>query len=60
MSYVPDEYLDKYAVEMLSKEEEANKLYEHEIEEKVVDFVAEAIKTEEKEITVDEFNELFK
>jgi len=60
MSYVPDEYLDKYAVEMLSKEEEANKLYEQEIEEKVVDFVAEAIKTEEKEITVDEFNELFK
>ncbi len=60
MSYVPDEYLDKYAVEMLSKEEEANKLYEQEIEEKVIDFVAEAIKTEEKEVSMEEFNKLFK
>ncbi|MDD2635268.1 MAG: trigger factor [Bacteroidales bacterium] len=60
MSYVPDEYLDKYAEEMLSKKEEANKLYEQEIEEKVVDFIAEAIKTEEKEVTIDEFNEFFK
>ncbi|MDD4148727.1 MAG: trigger factor [Bacteroidales bacterium] len=60
MSYVPDEYLDKYAVEMLSKQDEANKLYEQEIEEKIVDFVADTIKTEEKEVSVDEFNELFK
>ncbi|MDD2386262.1 MAG: trigger factor [Bacteroidales bacterium] len=60
MSYVPDEYLDKYAVEMLSKREEANKLYEQEIEEKIVDFVVEAIKIEEKEVTIDGFNELFK
>ncbi len=60
MSYVPDEYLDKYAVEMLSKEEEANKLYEQEIEDVVVDFVANAIKTEDKEVTMDEFNGFFK
>ncbi|MBN2778810.1 MAG: trigger factor [Bacteroidales bacterium] len=60
MSYIPDEYLDKYAIEMLQKESEANKLYEQEIEDKVVDFVAEAIKTEEKEVTIEEFNELFK
>jgi hypothetical protein len=45
---------------MLQKESEANKLYEQEIEDKVVDFVAEAIKTEEKEVTIEEFNELFK
>ncbi len=60
MSYIPDEYLDKYAIEMLQKESEANKLYEQEIEDKVVDFVAEAIKTEEKDVTIEEFNELFK
>jgi trigger factor len=53
MSYIPDEYLDKYAEEMLSKEEEANKLYEQEIEDVVVSFIAEAIKTEEKEVTFD-------
>jgi hypothetical protein len=45
---------------MLSKREEANKLYEQEIEEKIVDFVVEAIKIEEKEVTIDGFNELFK
>lgn len=59
MSYVPDEYLDKYAVELLQKEEEANKLYEQEIEVKVVDFVEEAIKTEEKEVSVEEFQKMF-
>ncbi|HOZ30409.1 MAG TPA: trigger factor [Bacteroidales bacterium] len=60
MSYIPDEYLDKYAKEMLEKEGEANKLYEQEIEEKVVDFVAEAVKLDEKEVTMDEFTKLFK
>jgi len=60
MSYIPDEYLTKYANEMLQKEGEANKLYEQEIEEKVVDFVAEAVKLEEKEVSMDEFNGLFK
>lgn len=60
MSYIPDEYLVKYANEMLQKEGEANKLYEQEIEEKVIDFVAEAVKLEEKEVSMEEFNELFK
>ncbi|MDD3687220.1 MAG: trigger factor [Bacteroidales bacterium] len=60
MSYIPDEYLTKYANEMLQKEGEANKLYEQEIEEKVVDFVAEAVKIDEKEVSMEEFNELFK
>ncbi len=54
MSYIPDEYLTKYANEMLQKEGEANKLYEQEIEEKVVDFVAEAVKIEEKEVSMEE------
>ncbi len=60
MSYIPDEYLTKYANEMLQKEGEANKLYEQEIEEKVIDFVAEAVKLEEKLVSVEQFNELFK
>ncbi len=60
MSYVPDEYLDKYAAEMLSKEEEANKLYEQEIEDIVVDFISNAIKTEEKEVSLEDFQGMFK
>lgn len=59
MSYIPDEYLTKYANEILQKEGEANKLYEQEIEEKVVDFIAEQIKTDDTEITVEEFQKLF-
>jgi trigger factor len=60
LSYIPDEYLDKYAKEMLQKEGEANKLYEQEIEEKVVDFIAEAVKLDDKEVSMEEFNALFK
>ncbi len=60
MSYIPDEYLVKYATEMLQKEAEVNKLYEQEIEEKIIDFVAEAVKLEEKEVSMEEFNGLFK
>lgn len=60
MSYIPDEYLNKYAKEMLEKEGEANKLYEQELEEKVVDFVAESVKLDEKEVTMEEFTALFK
>ncbi|MDR2011296.1 MAG: trigger factor [Bacteroidales bacterium] len=59
MSYIPDEYLTKYANEILQKEGEANKLYEMEIEEKVVDFIADTIKTEDTEISIDEFQKLF-
>lgn len=60
MSYIPDEYLNKYATEMLQKEAEANKLYEQEIEEKVIDFISETIKLDTKEVTMEEFNNLFK
>lgn len=60
MSYIPDEYLNRYATEILQKEDEANKLYEQEVEEKVVDFIADSIKTEDIEVTVDEFQKLFK
>ena len=59
MSYIPDEYLTKYANEMLQKEGEANKLYEMEVEEKIIDFVSEAVKLEDKEISMDEFTALF-
>lgn len=60
MSYIPDEYLTKYANELLQKEGEVNKLYEQEIEEKVVDFVENTIKTEETEVSMEEFQDLFK
>ncbi len=60
MSYIPDEYLEKYAAEILSKDEEVNKLYEIEIEQRVVEFVEEAVKIEEKEVSIEEFSNLFK
>jgi trigger factor len=57
---VPDEYLTKYAQEIFQKKDEANKIYEMAVEEKVVDFVAGIIKTEETEVDIKEFEELFK
>lgn len=60
MSYIPDEYADKYAKELLQKEDEVRRIYEHELEDKVVDFLAEQVKLEDNEISVDEFMKLFK
>ena len=57
---IPDEYADKYAKELLQKEDEVRRIYEHELEDKVVDFLAEQVKLEDNEISVDEFMKLFK
>ncbi len=58
MAYIPDEYVDKYAKEILQKEEEVRRLYEHSIEDKVVDYLAEQVKLEETEVSIDDFTKL--
>ena len=60
MAYIPNEYVEKYAKELLQKEDEVRRIYEHELEDKVVDFLAEQVKLEDSEITIDEFMKLFK
>jgi trigger factor len=57
---VPEEYLIKYTNDILKNKEEVEKLYQQILERKVVEFVSDQIKLELKEITQEEFYELFK
>jgi len=59
MSNIPDEYLTNYAKEMLGREEDAKKLYGRKYEEKVIEFVKEQVKLDQKKIPSDEFNKLY-
>lgn len=56
---IPEDILEKYAKETLTKQEEVNKLYENAVEDKVIDFVSEAVKLEDKEISFEDFSKLF-
>jgi trigger factor len=59
MSYVPEQYLTQYADEMMNKEEERKQIYEKVMDEKILDFVFEAVKIEEKIVTSDDFRKMF-
>jgi trigger factor len=59
MNNVPDEYIENYAVDMLKNEDQQRRLAEGAINDKVMDFVKEAVKIEDKELSRDEFNKLF-
>ncbi len=56
---VPEEQIESFAKEQLEKPEEARRLRNQKSEEKLVKFVKETVKLEEKEITEDKFRELF-
>lgn len=56
---IPDEYLNNYAQELLSKKEEARKIADGKLEEKLVNFIKNTVKIDEKEITTDKFKKLF-
>ncbi len=58
MAYVPDEYAEKYAKELMQKEDQVRSIYEHELEDKVVDYLAEQVKLEESETTIEEFTKM--
>ena len=56
---IPDEYLDNYAKELLSKKEEARKIADRKLEEKLVNFIKNKVKIDDKEITTEKFRKLF-
>ncbi len=56
---IPEDILEKHAKESLEDKELVNKLYEQALEEKVIDFIKEAVKVEEKEISLEDFYKLF-
>jgi len=56
---IPDEYLDNFANEILSKKEEARRIAERKLEEKLLNFIKNTAKVEDKEVSVDKFRKLF-
>ncbi len=59
MGNVPDELLEKYAVDMLKNREQLERLTDAAANEVVVNFVKSQIKVETKTVNRDEFNKLF-
>ena len=59
LSNVPDEQLEGYAREMLKKDDDRKRLYEKKLEDKVVEYIKENVKVDEKEISSEEFSKLF-
>lgn len=59
ISNVPDDYLENYAKEMMTKPEEARKFYEQKGEEKLMAYIKSSAKVEDKEVTSDKFRKLY-
>lgn len=59
LSYIPEEQLEKYALEILSKPEESRKIMDKVAENKVIDTVKESVKIENKAVSLEEFKKLF-
>jgi trigger factor len=56
---IPDQYLDNYADELLSKKEEARRITERKLEEKLLNFIKNTAKIDDKDISVEKFRKLF-
>jgi trigger factor len=57
--YATDEQIANYARETLKREEDAKRIADKILEEKVIAIMKEIVKIDDKEVTVDEFNKLF-
>ena len=58
LTNVPDEHIDNYAKDMLTNEEQARQIYDGAMHDKLINFIKEAVKLEEKEVSREEFNKL--
>jgi trigger factor len=59
INQLPEDSLDKFAMEMLQKEEEANRIGEQKLEEKVIEKIKEKIKIKSKSVSIDEIKKIF-
>lgn len=57
--YATDEQIASYARETLKREDDAKRIADKILEDKVLEKLKETVKTEEKKITAEEFNKLF-
>ena len=58
MTDVPEETLMNYANELLKKDEEKKQFYERKFEDKVIEFIKNVIKINNKEVSFEKFNKL--
>ena len=56
---IPDQYLENYAKDMLTKEEQRANLMERAIETKLSSALKNVVKLNRKSVTLEEFNKLF-
>jgi trigger factor len=59
MMNIPEENLENYAAEMLKNEDEIRKATEKILDNKVIDYLKDTVKVDNKNITVEKFNKLF-
>jgi trigger factor len=59
ISNLPDEQLTNFANQILQNEQEARRLAERAIEDKVVAYIKEEVKIDTKEVTIEKFNNMF-
>jgi trigger factor len=58
--YTTDEQINNYAKETLKREEDAKRIADKILEEKVIQILKDLLKLENKSVTIEEFNKLFK
>jgi len=54
-----DEDVEKWTQEILKDREQSNRIYETELDKKIIGYLKETIKVEEKEISLEDFNKMF-
>ena len=59
LSNVPDDYLENYAKEMMSKPEESRRIFEQKGEEKLIAYIKSAAKIDDKEVSSEKFRKLY-
>ena len=59
ISNVPDDYLENYAKEMLSKPEESRKIYDRKAEEKLITYIKSTATVNAKEVSSEKFRKLY-
>lgn len=59
MNNVPDEHLESFAKRILENKDEVRKLNEQVLENKIIQYIKENIKIDEKDISADKFNKMF-
>lgn len=58
MNFLPDEYIKRYATDILKNRDEVRKIQERILDKKVIDWFRANVNLDTKEITLDDFNKL--